>query len=161
MKTKTIKKSLSTLLLSSCVLGVIAPSVNVVADENEPYPYPSDILAFPGAEGGGRYTSGGREGEVFIVTNLDDNGDDKNPVPGSLRDAVSEDDRFIVFDVAGVIDLQSTLNLRKRKNITIAGQSAPGDGITIAGFETNMSDSENVIIRHLRFRPGVKNVLSS
>ena len=161
MKTKTIKKSLSTLLLSSCVLGVIAPSANVMADENEPYPYPSDILAFPGAEGGGRYTSGGREGEVFIVTNLDDNGDDKNPVPGSLRDAVSEDDRFIVFDVAGVIDLQSTLNLRKRKNITIAGQSAPGDGITIAGFETNMSDSENVIIRHLRFRPGVKNVLSS
>ncbi len=161
MKTKTIKKSLSTLLLSFCVLGMIAPNVNVAADENEPYPYPSDILAFPGAEGGGRYTSGGRKGEVFIVTTLEDNGNDKEPIPGSLRDAVSQDDRFIVFDVAGVIDLQSTLNLRKRKNITIAGQSAPGDGITIAGFETNMSDSENVIIRHLRFRPGVKNVLSS
>lgn len=60
-----------------------------------------------------------------------------------------------------MIRLQSTLDLRKKKNITIAGQSAPGDGITIAGFETNMSDSENIIIRHIRFRPGAEHVLSS
>lgn len=49
------------------------PTASILADEKEPYPYPSDILAFPGAEGGGRFTSGGREGEVFIVTTLEDN----------------------------------------------------------------------------------------
>ncbi len=116
------------------------------------------VLAFPGAEGGGRYTSGGRFGEVYIVNTLEDYGTGEKPIQGSLRDALSKDNRFIVFQISGTINLKEPLSLRKRKNVTIAGQTAPGDGITITGYETNISDSENVIIRYLRFRPGAENV---
>src|SRR3954468_15843441 len=89
------------------------------------------MLAFPGAEGAGRFASGGRGGEVVHVTNLDADG------PGSLAEAVSGPDRIVVFDVSGIIDLA-----RKEKggrirveqpNITIAGQTAPGEGICLRG----------------------------
>lgn len=105
------------------------------------------IPAFPGAWGGGMFTTGGRGGTVISVTNLNDNG------PGSLRDALeTEGSRIIVFRVAGTIKIDGDLNIN-HPDVTIAGQSAPGDGICIAG--TLNINTHNVIIRHLRVRRGV------
>lgn len=106
----------------------------------------SQQLAFPGAEGFGRFATGGRGGEVYYVTNLNDDG------PGSLRDAVSEPNRTILFKVSGTIFLNKRL-LIAQDNITIAGQTAPGDGICIAGHGTSVR-AKNIIIRYLRFRLG-------
>ena len=102
-------------------------------------------LAFPDAVGFGRFASGGRGGSVYHVTNLDDDG------TGSLRDAVSQQNRTVVFDVAGVINLKSGLSAAK--NITIAGQTAPGDGVTVYGNKVHFSD--NSIVRYMRFRGGI------
>ncbi|MCM3781699.1 Ig-like domain-containing protein [Neobacillus mesonae] len=119
------------------------------------------VLAFPGAEGGGAYASGGRGGDVYIVTTLEDYGENENPIQGSLRHGVSStpgEGRTIVFNVSGTIELESTLRFKDIKNLTIAGQTAPGNGITIAGWDTNISNSENIILRYLSFRPGATNV---
>lgn len=119
------------------------------------------IPAFPGAEGGGAYTSGGRGGDVYIVTNLEDYGEKEKPIEGSLRYGIQstpKEGRTIVFNVSGTIELKGTLRFKNIKNLTIAGQTAPGNGITIAGWDTNISDSENIIIRYLSFRPGATNV---
>lgn len=103
-------------------------------------------LAFPTAEGGGRLSLGGRGGTVYQVTNLNDAG------AGSLRDAVSQPNRTIVFRVSGNIVLLSRLTL-KQNNITVAGQTAPGDGICISGNTLNIQAS-NIVIRYLRCRLG-------
>ncbi|MCI5605202.1 MAG: pectate lyase, partial [Clostridia bacterium] len=111
--------------------------------------------AFPTAEGGGMYTSGARGAlednkdiEVYHVKNLNDSGE------GSFRDAVSKGNRIIVFDVSGMIDLQSQLTIG-HDNLTILGQTAPGDGICFRSNNIKVGAS-NVILRYLRFRVGSK-----
>ena len=103
-------------------------------------------LAFPGAEGFGRFATGGRGGTIYHVTNLNDSG------TGSLRDAVSQPNRIIVFDVCGVIKLSSGLVFSK--NLTVLGQTAPGDGIQVYGDRVSFSGADNIIVRHMRFRMG-------
>lgn len=112
--------------------------------------------AFPGAEGAGAYTPGGRGGKIFVVNTLEDYlpGKEK-PIPGSLRHAVdSEGPRTIVFDIGGIIDLKNDLELR-HPFVTIAGQSAPADsgGITLRRYSLEVK-THDVILRHLRIRPG-------
>lgn len=107
----------------------------------------AEIPAFPGAEGGGAYSFGGRGGKVYVVTSLEDSG------PGTLREACEKGGaRTIVFNVAGIIRLETPLIIRA-PYITIAGQTAPGDGVCVAG-ESVWINTHDVVIRHMRFRRG-------
>jgi len=107
----------------------------------------SQLPAFPGAEGFGALASGGRGGEIYHVTNLSDSG------PGSFRDAVSKEGRIVVFDVGGYIDLHSQVSVAS--NITIAGQTAPGDGICFKNYNISLGPSHNIIVRYIRLRQGL------
>lgn len=134
----------------------------VLSEANQGRPYkpwasqPEDLIrasipAFPGAEGGGAYTPGGRGGKVMVVTSLADRG------PGTLREACETGGaRIVVFNVAGVICLESPINIRA-PYITIAGQTAPGDGVCVTGASF-LIDTHDVIIRHMRFRRGQTDV---
>jgi hypothetical protein len=111
----------------------------------------ADLLAFPGAEGGGAHSFGGRGGKVYVVTNLNDEG------TGSLRWACEQGGaRIVVFNVAGIIHIKTPITVRA-PYITIAGQSAPGDGICVAG-ESFWINTHDVVIRYMRFRRGETNV---
>ncbi|MBN1852338.1 MAG: pectate lyase [Pirellulales bacterium] len=108
---------------------------------------PDGIPAFPGAWGGGMFSTGGRGGKIIEVTNLNDSGS------GSFRAAIeTEGPRIVIFRVAGLIQLQSNIDIN-HPDITIAGQSAPGDGICLANHSLNIN-TQNVILRHLRVRRG-------
>jgi hypothetical protein len=111
---------------------------------------PPALPAFPTAEGYGRFARGGRGGRVIAVTNLNDSG------PGSLRAAVeAEGPRTVVFNVSGLITLESRLIIRRtNSNLTLAGQTAPGKGICIRKFNLGMMGAHDVIVRYLRVRPG-------
>ncbi len=141
---------------SDSAWAVAFPIVKKEAMEGRPYvpwafrPYDlrqAKIPAFPGAEGGGMYTFGGRGGKVITVTNLNDGGE------GSFRWACEQGGaRIIVFNVCGVIKLETPVFLRA-PYVTIAGQTAPGNGVCIAG-ESFQVDTHDVIVRHMRFRRG-------
>lgn len=136
------------------------PIVEKEALEGRPYipwaqrPYDlrqAKIPAFPGAEGGGGFSFGGRGGKVLVVTSLADSG------PGTLRWACEQGGaRIVVFNVSGIIRIKTPISVRA-PYITIAGQTAPGDGVCVAG-ESFWVDTHDVVVRHMRFRRGETNV---
>ena len=128
------------ILLKKCFLTLVAALTTLMSRAQTGAP------AFPGAEGHGRYVTGGRGGQVIHVTNLNDSGS------GSFREAVKgSNKKIVVFDVGGVIALKSNLNIGA--NTTVLGQTAPAPGITLRYFTVN-PNGNNIIIRYLRFRRG-------
>ncbi len=143
MKCIELASSLAVLISLGTLLASTA-----AARENESKPLVrAKIPAFPGAEGAGAWTPGGRGGKVCIVTNLNDKG------PGSLREAIqTAGPRIVVFRVAGIITLETPLEINN-PYLTLAGQTAPGDGVCIRG-QTTAINTHDVVIRYLRFRRG-------
>ena len=128
----------SFLFVACCLFGC--------AQQKQIRKHDGEALAFPGAEGFGKWTTGGRGGKVYVVSNLQDNG------PGSFREAAeAKGARIIVFATSGTIHLESPINIRG--DVTIAGQTAPGDGICLADHPVSLGGN-NAIIRYLRFRLG-------
>ena len=138
---KALGAALAVSALLQGVVGYAVPDESIRAA-----PAAAPQLAFPGAEGFGRYAVGGRYGKVYKVTNLNDSG------PGSLRDAVSKPNRMVIFDVGGVIKISSRIVVSK--NIYIAGQTAPGAGITVYGDGWSFSNADDAIVRYIRIRMG-------
>ena len=148
-KTKRLTAFLTGLLTAvTCTSGLAPKAVSHQADAAS-----AKLVAFPGAVGGGKYATGGRGGEVYHVTNLNDSGE------GSFRDAVSKSNRIVVFDVSGTIELKSAVSCVN--NVTIAGQTAPGGaGITLKNYKMAFG-GDNIICRYLSSRPGPYNATSS
>lgn len=144
-------------ILVCIVLGLAACK----SKSDEPVtPTPSSsVLAFPGADGGGKYVTGGRGTSIHVIYSLDD--DQKDPQPGTLRYALEKatGPRVIVFNVAGRIDLDFPIEV-KHGQITILGQTAPGDGICISGYPIKIY-ADGVIVRFMRFRLGDLNKLEA
>ncbi|MEO3754432.1 hypothetical protein [Streptomyces sp. B6B3] len=136
------------LVAGVAALGLCAGAAPVAGSAAAAEGEGEQLLAFPGAEGFGRYATGGRGGTVYHVTNLDDSG------PGSFRDAVSQPHRTVVFDVGGIIEIEERVQVAPY--ITIAGQTAPGEGITIYGNGLSFTDANSTIARHFRVRQGVQ-----
>ncbi len=133
--------------LKKCILFVLMNSLVTLTLYGQPR---EDIPAFPQAEGFGAYAMGGRGGKVIVVDNLNDSG------PGSLRAAVMDPDpRIVIFRVSGTIELQSELRVTN-PYITIAGQTAPGDGICLKNFPLKIHRTHDVIVRGIRIRPGIE-----
>ena len=148
-KTKKLSAFIVGLMTAiSCSSGIIPDNTSQQADAAA-----SRVLAFPGAVGGGKYSTGGRGGEVYHVTNLNDKGE------GSFRDAVSKSNRIVVFDVSGTIELESAVSCAG--NVTIAGQTAPGGaGITLKNYKMAFG-GDNIICRYISSRPGPYKATSS
>lgn len=136
------------------------PDTSIGDDQSE-----GKLLAFPGAEGGGRYTIGGRGGVVYRVTNLEDYAASETPIKGSLRYGIEEvkGPRTIIFDVSGIIEMKRSMSIAGfDTHLSIIGQTAPGDGITMKNynFTINLARSNvgplHTIIRFMHFRPGDK-----
>jgi hypothetical protein len=132
-----------------CGIAVLLAALAAVpgaalADEK---PSVAVIPAFPGAEGFGRFARGGRGGDVYHVTNLNDSG------PGSLRQGISsaKGPRTIVFDLSGTIELKDRLRLTGGR-LTVAGQTAPGDGITLKDKLFQIENASDIVVRYLRIR---------
>src|SRR5690606_38254494 len=128
-------------LISGLFIGVLCTLSSVLRAQQLP--------SFPGAEGFGRFAKGARGHEqprVYFVTSLADDG------PGSFRDAVSQPGRFVIFKVAGVIRLKSSITVAPYT--TIAGHTAPGDGIVLYGRKVSFSGANETIARFLRIRLG-------
>ncbi|MHA4842522.1 alpha/beta hydrolase fold domain-containing protein [Flavitalea antarctica] len=141
-----MNNKLSILVWPSLLAGIIFFSNDHQPGQGVPG---EPAIAFPGAEGYGKFTSGGRGGKTFIVSNLEDGG------PGSLRDALKgKEKKIIVFATSGTIHLRSRLSINA--NTTIAGQSAPGDGICLADYPVVLG-GDNIMVRYMRFRMGDKN----
>lgn len=137
----------SELPLSRKPFAVLALSAAAAAMSGAATTSPTPVAAFPGAEGFGRFAAGGRGGAVFHVTTLADSG------PGSLRAAVeAKGPRTVVFDVGGTIILATPLKI-SRSNITLAGQTAPGDGVTLRG-QPLLIAADDVVVRYIRVRLG-------
>ena len=139
------------LVVSDGITTVASDYIPLKAVEEEcpvetEFPDYGAVKAFPTAVGYGRNATGGRGGEIYHVTNLNDSGS------GSLRDAISQSNRTIVFDVAGVINLQSVLVFKS--NQTVLFQTAPGDGIELYNHRTSASGASNLIVRYMRVRVG-------
>ena len=146
-KTRRVMKKLSTLSKISVFYRQIFCSRVILMIFSISTFVHTQQVAFPGAEGFGAFATGGRGGTVYEVTNLNDSG------PGSLRAVVeTEGPRIVVFRVGGTIELQESLKIDD-PYITIAGQSAPGDGITLKGYELRIR-THDVIVRYLRIRSG-------
>jgi len=129
---------------TAALLLAVAPAAGAAADLRAT---DRPVLAFPGAEGFGALATGGRSGRVYHVTTLADSG------PGSFRDAVSQPNRIVVFDVGGVIKLASSVNVAS--DLTLAGETAPGEGICLYGGGVSLGQQSNIIVRYLRFRGGM------
>jgi pectate lyase len=129
------------------VSGAAGSAAGATAGGNAGSAGAGELVAFPGAEGFGRHAVGARGGAVYHVTTLADSG------PGSFRDAISMPNRTVVFDVGGVIPTGERLIFSN--HLTIAGQTAPGGGITIYGNGTSFTNAHHTIVRYLRFRMGI------